>query len=120
MKQFLDKSKNKLRYLRGFFPKQLPIGMMELEKYTEELCSTYGLPHLASYRRAIATMIMHLGPTTHRKAPYYFAISIKKSMANQIAYELIQRIKDEEEEAKKAAQAQLESKPDESIQNKEV
>lgn len=54
---------------------------------------------MPSYRHAIATMIMHLGPTTSRKSNYYFASSIRKAMANQIAYQVIQDLKADEEKS---------------------
>lgn len=92
------KEKLKHAYLRikGLFPHALPQGMKELEDFIAVIFETYNIPNMASYRQAVATMIMHLGPTTHQKAPYFFAKSIKKAAANQIAYEMIQLIRDNE------------------------
>lgn len=88
-------------YLRckGFISQDLPTsGMKELDQYCEMIFFTYNLPDLPSYRQAICSMIMHLSPTVHAKAPYFFAKSVKKAMANQIAYEKIQKLKKDEDE----------------------
>lgn len=82
-----------------FFPRPLPhIGMTDFDRYCELIFTIYGLPDLPSYRQAIASMIMHLSPSTFYKAPFYFATSVKKAMANQLAYEKIQQLKKEEAE----------------------
>lgn len=86
-------------YISGFFPHALPRGRNQFEAFCGNIFFAYDLPDFPSYRHSVATMIMHLDPTHHRKAPYFFAKSIKKAMANQVAYEMIQEIK----EAEKAA-----------------
>lgn len=53
-------------------------------------------------------MIMHLGTQTTRKSKRYFAKGIQKAMANQVAYDKIQQIRDKEklkESQKEEAQA---------------
>ena len=81
------------------FPRPLPyIGMTDFDRYCDMIFNVYGLPDLPSYRQAIASMIMHLSPTTSYQAPFFFAKSVKKAMANQIAYEKIQQLKKEEAE----------------------
>lgn len=92
-----------INYLRGFFPEKLPIGMHEFDIFCEDLFATYCIPENDTYRRAVATMIMHLGPTTHKKAKYFFAKSIKKAQANEVAYQIIQDINDKEKQVKLAA-----------------
>ena len=86
-----------LKFLRGFFPQKLPTGVLEFNQFCSNILDTYNLPHLPSYKHALASMIMHLGPTTLYKSPWFFAVSVKKSMANQTAYEMIQQIKEEAE-----------------------
>ena len=62
-------------YVLGFIPQPLPTkGITELDQWSERIFTTYDLPDMPSYRQAIASMIMHLGNTTHYKAPYYFAV----------------------------------------------
>lgn len=48
-------------------------------------------------------MIMHLGSQTTFKSKYFFAKSIRKAMANQVAYEKIQEIKEEEKKSEEDA-----------------
>lgn len=82
------------------FPHKLPVGGSEFDSFFESICTLYGLPNLPSYRQAVATMIMHLGPIQYRASKHYFYASIRKSMANQVAYDKIQEIKQESESAK--------------------
>jgi hypothetical protein len=96
--QMVGKLKKLAAYLRGFLPKALPKGSLEFDQFTASILETYSIPDLPSYRNAIATMIMHLGPTTSFKSPYYFAVSIKKAMSNQVAYQKIQEYKKLEKE----------------------
>lgn len=95
----------------SFFPTPLPRGMEEFDTYIDNLLELYDIPQLDSYRHAVATMIMHLGPTTSKIAPRYFAHSIFKAMANEVAYQKIQDIKHAAEEAKKAATLTREDLP---------
>lgn len=93
------KLKKMIKRFIGFFPQSLPhIGMKDFDAYCDMIFFTYDLPDLPSYRQAIASMIMHLSPTTSSASPFYFAKCVKKAMANQIAYEKIQLLKKEEAE----------------------
>lgn len=49
-------------------------------------------------------MIMHLGPTVSYRSKYFFATCIRKAMSNQIAYEIIQEIRIEEEKKSEVTQ----------------
>lgn len=77
--------------------------MGEFETFCDSIFFTYDLPDLPSYRHAIASMIMHLGPTVAVKPKRFFALSVLKAMSNQIAYENIQKLKKQEEEYHKEA-----------------
>jgi hypothetical protein len=83
----------------------LPTTLEGFHQFADSIFEDYELPNLPSYRHAIATMIMHLDPTVIEVERSYFAKSIKKAMANQIAYDVIQTIK--KEEAEKLAQEKL-------------
>jgi hypothetical protein len=97
MRKIVLKLKKFLSFLLSFFPTTLPTGMAEFTAFCDSIIWTYDLPDLVSYRHAIASMVMHLGPTTISKPKRYFAISVKKAMANQIAYENIQLFKEKKE-----------------------
>lgn len=100
-----------IKKLLGKFPSKLPVGMDELDSFTSDILSTYHLPDKPSYRHAVANMIMHLGPTISHAPKSYFAKSIIKAMANQVAFEKIQQISKEEKEkaAELAAQSEVTS-----------
>lgn len=102
MQKIAHKSVQMFNRLRGFFPKALPTGMTELNAYTDWILETYDLPKFPSYRQSVAAMIMHLGTHVTAKPPRFFARGIKKAMANQVAYEVIQEIRQEEKKKNEA------------------
>lgn len=108
MKKIKAKLLKVVALARGFFPKKLPAGRKEFEAFITSICETYDFPDLPSYRQAVATIIMHFGPQTDHVAPRHFAKSIRKSQANQVAYEMIQELK---EKAKSDAEKIVEIKP---------
>lgn len=87
-----------IKRIRGRFESTLPIGMAEFEDFCLKIFDVYGIPDNPSYRHAIATMVLHLGPTVHRKPMNFFARSIRKAQANQCAWEWTQIIKQKEKE----------------------
>lgn len=92
-----------LKKLRGTFSSPLPNHVEAFDQYCDEIFKDYGLPDDPSYRHAIASMIMHLGPTIDRVPRSYFAKSVRKAMSNQIAFLKIEKIR--EEEKRKQAEA---------------
>lgn len=108
MKQTKKKLCKVARQVRGLFPKKLPITKEEFAGFYKWLQSTYEFPDTEGYEQAVASMIQHLGPTTVRKAPYFFAISIAKARANETAFYVMQDIKKKAQEAK----AKLEKEKD--------
>lgn len=95
MKKLLDQ-------LVGFFPHRLPMGATALEEFCRKIFDTYSVPDMPSYRQAIASMIMHLPQTVYHKAPWFFACSVRKAMANQVAYEMIDQLRQDEKKAQEA------------------
>ncbi len=88
------------------FPTKLPVGMQAFEDWFLSICQAYGLPDDRSYKNAVSTMIMHLGPTCDRKPRAYFAKAIRKSMSNQVAYEVIEQIRNQQKAEIEAAKPQ--------------
>ena len=83
--------------LTGRFPRKLPTtGIPELLAYCDRIIEAYGLPKYESYREAIATMILHLGPDRKTGmqptavAPRFFAAAVKKAQANEAAFGYLQ------------------------------
>lgn len=101
-------------------PTPLPVGKEEFETYFKEIAEMYDLPQLLSFKHTLAQMIMHLPVDQYLTPRSYFGTCIKKAMANQVAYEIINEIKAqyEQEAAHKAANVEPpETKPvDEPIQ----
>lgn len=87
------------RFINKYLPTRLPVGMEQLDIFCEKALSIYNIPDLPSYRHAIAAMIMHMGPTIDRVTLYHIARSIRKAQSNQVCYELIQRLKEDEKAA---------------------
>lgn len=97
LRLFLKKTQWKL------FRVKLPVGVTALEKLSHDLMKVFNIPNLPSYHQAFAQMIMHHNPTSKDKYirpdlinMFHVKHGIHKAMANQVAYEVIQRIKDEE------------------------
>lgn len=106
-----EKIKKIFAKLMGMIPGPLPhLGILSFDEFCNDIFTRYDLPDLPSYRNAIASMIMHLGPTCAYKSKFFFAVSVKKAMANQIAYEKIQQLKKEEAEYLKKTEFSDESK----------
>lgn len=97
MKKILTQLTKVINLIKAQFPSKLPIGAKEFDDFATSILQTYNLPDLPSYRHAIATMIMHLPTTTAYKSKAFFATSVLKAMANQVAYAKIQEIKDAEQ-----------------------
>lgn len=75
------------------FPVQLPVGNESLISFCDQLFDTYDLPNHPSYHHAVATMILQQSPVTDRMPPSFFARSIRKAMANEVAFARIQELK---------------------------
>jgi hypothetical protein len=108
MNEIKQKVALKLKQLAGYWPTDLPVGMTDLENFASDIFETYDIPDKRSYRHAVATMIMHLGPQTNKVPKMYFVKSIRKAMANQIAFEKIQAIKEEEKAEMEAVKKEAE------------
>lgn len=78
------------------FASPLPRTVYELDSFCDDVLTVNGLPDNPSYRQAMASAIMHLGPVTDKAPKSFFAKSVKKAMANHAAFEKIQQLKEEE------------------------
>lgn len=105
LKKALDKVVRPFRLLRARLPSKLPQGRTELLNFCKDIFDLYGFPLDRSYRHCIATMVLHLPPTKAKKSKHYFAVSVRKTIANQVAYAMVQEINKEaeKEDAEKAA-----------------
>lgn len=106
--------------VKGFFPMLLPSGGSEFEKFYSFVINTYNLPDLPSYKQAIATMIMHMPADQHKAAPRIFAKSVMKAMANQVAYDKIQEIREKEAKDEQEQMEKDKAKVNEPLPKQEV
>lgn len=94
MQKLLKKLKNLSQKIKFLFPHTLPIYKEELPAFIDKVCEVYSLPDHPSYKEAVATAILHLKHDQDKARPLHFAKVIRKRMASQISYDLIQDIKD--------------------------
>jgi len=104
------------RLIWAIVPSKLPVGLEYLNKFSTETLAVYDIPTLPSYYHAIASMIMHLGPQQTHVRRGHIAKTIFKAMSNQVAFEQIQRLKEEakakEDAEKLTQQVANEAKPE--------
>jgi hypothetical protein len=81
--------KRLLQLFLGFFPKPIPIGKLAFDQFCSYVLNLYGIPDLPSYRLAMATMTMHLGPQVFAKSPFWFFKSIRSAQTKEVAYQII-------------------------------
>lgn len=83
------------RQLQGIFPSPIPTGMTEFNAWVDSLIAIYTLPTADrdSIVFAVASMIMHLGPTTAYKPKLYFVLALRSGAAKQIAHGAFSEIK---------------------------
>ncbi len=91
--------KRLLRLFRSYFPSQLPQSGQGMDLFIADILDLAQLPDNSSFKTAIATQIMHVGPDSSRVAKRSFIIALQKAIANQLAYEIIQREKKASSEA---------------------
>ncbi len=86
-----------------FIPVKLPQTLDQMTEFIDDVLASNSIPDDPTYKHAIAAAVMHLGPLTTHKSKRFFAKSVMKQIANQVAFEKIQQIK-EDEKAKAMAQ----------------
>lgn len=85
----------------------LPTGMDEFDQWADRIITGTLLPaDPDSQKFALATMLMHLGPTVDHETDLFFIKSLRKAAVNQIAHAKMTELRDKakarlaEEEAK--------------------
>lgn len=87
----------------ALLPSRVPQGRTEFESWASSIISLYGFPDNDSVRFALATMIMHDGPTAAYRPKFRYALMIKAGASKQVASAVFQDIKLRQAEAIKAA-----------------
>lgn len=99
----MSKSKKLWLLLRSLLPSKLPESAPEFSAWSDSILELGDLPKNDSFQGAIATMVLHLGPTVGWKAKYFFLVALRKSMANQLAFGVLESIKAREKAARESA-----------------
>lgn len=108
MKTQLLKLKRCFLKLAAWFPTKIPTGVAEQNAWVDSIIDLYAFPNNDSLRFAIATMILHGGPTEARKPKRYFYLAVSAGMSRQVAADAMQTLKNKQiaaAEAEKAAKA---------------
>lgn len=93
MKKLLKKITRPFRLLRGRFKEPLPIHVYDFEKYCDSFFPLYRLADNDNTRFVLASMIQHLGPNIARASRHYFSVCIYKFLANECAFNFMQKQK---------------------------
>ena len=94
MKRIIAKIKRNYALLRAFFPTRLPQGMTEFNEFADSIIDLYDFPKdNDGYINMIATMIQHFDRTVHATSKYNFSRLMRKAVANEVAYYVIQDLK---------------------------
>lgn len=75
--------------------KPLPVGVTEFNDWASRIINLTNLPQVdpEGMAFALATMVLHLGPTESHKEDAYFVHSLRKSASNQIAHAMMVDLK---------------------------
>ncbi len=66
---------------------------MAMDAFIADVLDLAQVPDNSSFRAAIATQVMHIGPTSDSMPKRSFIVALRKAISNQLAYEVIQREK---------------------------
>ncbi len=87
-----------LKLVGLIYPSQIPVGVPAMEKFSNDVLDLYKIPNLPSYHHAIASMVMHMGPQQTRVRKGFIAKTLHKAMANQVAFSILQKLKEQEDQ----------------------
>lgn len=90
-----QKLQRMLLMLKSYIPQALPQTPAELCRFIDETLEVSNLPTNNSFRSAIATQILHLSMPVGRVSQQTFIRTLRRSIANQVAYDLMTTLKEE-------------------------
>lgn len=105
MTSVLEKIRHKAALIRAFFPSPLPQGMTEFKAYAESIIKLYEFPHEDGYVNMIATMIQHVPSHIDQVPKRHFKKLMRKAVANEVAFYVIQDLKLQQKKKQDAQQA---------------
>lgn len=113
--RIIFKFRQYLRKLDANKPTELPIGRVEFDLWAADVLSLTRLPDNDSTRFALASTIPHQEITKGKLPKAYFAGLLMKSAANQVAFSVMEELKEKQQaaiDAAKQAEATAQDAPD--------
>lgn len=93
-----------IKRLLSLLPTKLPVGMTEFDQFSNDIIELSGqYADLDSMRFAIASMLIHAPAHSGALSKHYFVVRLRKSACNQVASQVFQTIKSEQDAKQKAA-----------------
>lgn len=117
IKKYLTNAGKAIFRFRAYFPSPVPQGITEFESWAKSIIDLYGFPDNDSVRFALATMILHSGPTAAATSKRYFGLMVKAGAAKQVASQVFQDIKQRQKQAEATAILTASANDTKSIQN---
>lgn len=84
--------------LYAFVPTRLPQGLTEFNTWSDDILDIYGIPNNDSTKFTLAVMVLHLPPQQAYKAKEYFGRSLWKAAAAEVVANVIQTLKQKQQE----------------------
>lgn len=88
-----------IKWLRSFYPSQLPQGMTQFNEFVADVAQLSGLPDNDRLRKVISEFIFTLPPDMPSFSKRRLAKMIQKAAANQVAHEVL-KLQNENKETK--------------------
>ena len=89
----IQRLKQILTMVMAYVPKRLPETPAAYTAWEQGILDAGGFPVNDSFRHAIATQVLHLTPSVHVKSQMFFVNNLRRSIANQVAFSVIQDTK---------------------------
>lgn len=91
-----------VKTVASHIPTNLPQNEAAFQVWMSEVLELASLPENDSFANALATQVLHLGPTVSAKPKAYFVSGLKGAVARQCAYNVIEDIRQREKAAREA------------------
>ena len=88
-------------WLNSFIPEKLPQGMTQFGRWVDEISYLSGLPNNDKLRKVISQLIVSLPPQMAYVQKRFIVKTIQKAAANQVAFEVISLIDEQQKEKPK-------------------
>lgn len=104
IKTIVLKIKQLIAAIAFLVPTKLPQGLEEFNGWADSIISAANVPNNDSVKFALAVQVLHLDSTTASKPKAFFVKALTKAASNQVVSQIIQDLKNKQQEQMKAAQ----------------